>query len=320
VTAPLAISFDVACPPARAFDVWTTRIATWWPTDHSVTQDPDLTVVLEEGVGGRIYERTVGGDEYDWGVVTVWEPPGKLAYQWHLGRDAADATDVEIRFHRLGAGRYPVEISTPAGNASGPRPTPGGSATRSVGRRCCRISWSHSGQEGLMQREPVRRRPVGADHAPRQLVVFDVPRRGGRPTDPGVPGRLDHPHVPPPGGRRPPRVARRAGDWVPLGRVRREEGGRRWAPSRRGADPRTIRSEVGTACATATAGASACTPPLLEALGLAEVTHDPRKQRPCAPSEALRPSPATIKEGDQCQPPEWSATGPSPSTPTRMSA
>jgi uncharacterized protein YndB with AHSA1/START domain len=110
VTAPLAISFDVACPPARAFDVWTTRIATWWPTDHSVTQDPDLTVVLEEGVGGRIYERTVGGDEYDWGVVTVWEPPGKLAYQWHLGRDAADATDVEIRFTALGPADTRVEI------------------------------------------------------------------------------------------------------------------------------------------------------------------------------------------------------------------
>ena len=33
-------------------------IGTWWPRDHTVTGDPDLRVVMETGVGGRIFERT----------------------------------------------------------------------------------------------------------------------------------------------------------------------------------------------------------------------------------------------------------------------
>ena len=44
-----------------------------------------------------------GGAEHDWGEVTVWEPPERLGYLWHLRRDRADATDVEIRFVPRGA-------------------------------------------------------------------------------------------------------------------------------------------------------------------------------------------------------------------------
>ena len=28
----------------------------------------------------------------------MWQPPARLAYLWYLGRDRADATEVEIRF------------------------------------------------------------------------------------------------------------------------------------------------------------------------------------------------------------------------------
>lgn len=95
---PLRVSFDVACPRDIAFDTWTRRFGTWWPRSHSVTAEPDLEVILEPRVGGRIYERTAGGVEHDWGEVTIWEPPARFGYLWHLRRDRADATDVEIRF------------------------------------------------------------------------------------------------------------------------------------------------------------------------------------------------------------------------------
>jgi hypothetical protein len=98
MTEPLYISFDVACPVSHAFAVWTARIGTWWPADHTVTGESGLDVVLERRVGGRIFERTRAGAEYDWGEVTVWEPPYRLAYLWHLRRDRVDATEVEIRF------------------------------------------------------------------------------------------------------------------------------------------------------------------------------------------------------------------------------
>jgi len=44
--------------------------------------------VLQAGVGGRIYERAADGTEHEWGEVTVWQPPERLAYLWYLGRTA----------------------------------------------------------------------------------------------------------------------------------------------------------------------------------------------------------------------------------------
>jgi uncharacterized protein YndB with AHSA1/START domain len=109
VIAPLRFAFEVAAPPDHAFEVWTGRIGTWWPADHTVTAEDGLRVELEGRVGGRIYERTPSGAEHDWGQVTAWEPPHRLVYLWHLRRDRADATEVEIRFLPAGPGTR-VEI------------------------------------------------------------------------------------------------------------------------------------------------------------------------------------------------------------------
>lgn len=107
---PIRIAFDVDCPVERAFTVWTDRISLWWPADHTVTAASDLTVLLEGRPGGRIFERTTDGTEHDWGEVTVWQPPDRLAYLWHLNRDRSDATDVDIRFVPVGPSRTRVEI------------------------------------------------------------------------------------------------------------------------------------------------------------------------------------------------------------------
>jgi uncharacterized protein YndB with AHSA1/START domain len=95
---PLRLDVVVACPPDHAFDVWARRIDVWWPRDHTATGEPGARVVLEPQVGGRIYEVAPDGTEHEWGEVTAWEPPRRLAYLWHLQTDRAAATDVEIRF------------------------------------------------------------------------------------------------------------------------------------------------------------------------------------------------------------------------------
>jgi hypothetical protein len=107
---PLRLSFELACSVEHAFSTWTDRIGSWWPADHTVTADDELSVVLEPRVGGRIYERTGAGAEHDWGQITVWEPPSRMAYSWHLRRDRDDATDVEIRFVAQGPRTTRVEI------------------------------------------------------------------------------------------------------------------------------------------------------------------------------------------------------------------
>ncbi len=107
---PLRMSFEVGCAVDHAFDVWTSKIARWWPADHSVSGENGMQVVLEGRPGGRIFERTSSGTEHEWGEVMVWEPPSRLAYVWHLRRDRADATEVEIRFIDQGDETTRVEI------------------------------------------------------------------------------------------------------------------------------------------------------------------------------------------------------------------
>jgi len=110
VTEPLRLTFEVNCPPAAAFSTWTSRASTWWPVDHSVSGEQGIRVVFEDRVGGRIFERTPAGVEHDWGRVTAWEPPSRLAYTWHLHFAPEDATDVEIRFVALEGDRTLVEV------------------------------------------------------------------------------------------------------------------------------------------------------------------------------------------------------------------
>jgi uncharacterized protein YndB with AHSA1/START domain len=107
---PLRLSFVIACAPDHAFDVWTTRFTQWWPSGHSASGDPDTAVTLEPGVGGRIYERTSDGVVIVWGEVTAWDPPHRLGYLWHIGRDRSDATDVELMFVDAGHGSTRLEI------------------------------------------------------------------------------------------------------------------------------------------------------------------------------------------------------------------
>jgi uncharacterized protein YndB with AHSA1/START domain len=99
---PLVIQFSVACSADHAFAVWTDRTTLWWPHGHSVSGDPGLTVTFEPRAGGRIFERTTQGAEHDWGEVLVYEPPAKLVYLWHIGRDRSAATEVEISFWEEG--------------------------------------------------------------------------------------------------------------------------------------------------------------------------------------------------------------------------
>jgi hypothetical protein len=107
---PLRMAFEVECPPAHAFDLWTQRASSWWPVQHTVTAQPGVKVVFEARVGGRVFERTPAGQEVEWGQITVWEPPRRLGYLWHIRADRADATEVEIRFEEQGGARTRVEI------------------------------------------------------------------------------------------------------------------------------------------------------------------------------------------------------------------
>jgi uncharacterized protein YndB with AHSA1/START domain len=107
---PIRVAFYVQCPAEHAFAVWTSKTAGWWPSDHTMSGETGVDIVIERRVGGRIFERTAAGDEHDWGEVVLWEPPRRLAYLWHIGASRADATEVEITFSDRGDGSSDVRI------------------------------------------------------------------------------------------------------------------------------------------------------------------------------------------------------------------
>jgi Activator of Hsp90 ATPase homolog 1-like protein len=107
---PLRVSLDLECSAEHAFRTWTDSFGTWWPRDHTASGDDDVDVVFQARLGGRIFERATDGTETEWGEVTRWEPPNGFGYRWHLRRDRADATDVDVAFVDVGSGRCRLDI------------------------------------------------------------------------------------------------------------------------------------------------------------------------------------------------------------------
>jgi uncharacterized protein YndB with AHSA1/START domain len=103
-------SITVQCTIEVAFKVWTEQITVWWPQGHSLSGNPSPEVFIEGKAGGRFYERTPDGVEYDWGEITVWDPPHRLVYNWYLGSDPKRPTRVDVRFTARGPDSTRVDI------------------------------------------------------------------------------------------------------------------------------------------------------------------------------------------------------------------
>ena len=99
---PIRKAVTVPLTRAEAFRLFTERLEDWWPVEsHSLSaadgKRPEA-VTVEPGEGGRILETTHDGREAAWGTITDWVPGDRFAFDWHVGRDPADATQVTVRF------------------------------------------------------------------------------------------------------------------------------------------------------------------------------------------------------------------------------
>lgn len=89
-------SVTVDASVETAFETFTRRIGSWWPTgSHRIFEAG--TVVFDERVGGRVYERSADGDEGDWADVLVWEPPRRFVLRWRVNPNRG-ATELEVTF------------------------------------------------------------------------------------------------------------------------------------------------------------------------------------------------------------------------------
>jgi uncharacterized protein YndB with AHSA1/START domain len=100
--APIVRSVVVQVGPARAFELFTTRIQEWWPRHITIGTQPPVALVLEPRVEGRWFECDAQGQQSQWGKVLAWEPPARLLLTWQIGTDwkyhAELVTELELSF------------------------------------------------------------------------------------------------------------------------------------------------------------------------------------------------------------------------------
>jgi DNA-binding transcriptional ArsR family regulator len=113
VHAPVRKTCTVPLTVEAAFDLFTHRIAEWWPVDtHSISGDRnergrahDVADVRFDGrVGGRVTEVAADGTEYSWADVLAWDPPNRFVLSWHPNVAPTAASRVEVRFRPVEAG------------------------------------------------------------------------------------------------------------------------------------------------------------------------------------------------------------------------
>jgi len=110
---PIERSTTVPWPQREAFERFTAYFNSWWPVStHSIGGKRVKRVVFECHGGGRIYEEFKSGERYQWGRVTVWDPPRRVAFSWHPSKDESMAQDVEVRFDSVPEGSRVVLTSS----------------------------------------------------------------------------------------------------------------------------------------------------------------------------------------------------------------
>lgn len=103
----------LACPPDRAFVLFTEHASTWWPESRRHTPDPRSAIRMAPD--GRFWERAADGHEVDLGRVRIWEPPRRLVLDFYVGTDAEHPTEVTVSF-------APEEDGTRVVVRHGPKP------------------------------------------------------------------------------------------------------------------------------------------------------------------------------------------------------
>lgn len=111
---PITQSVTVNAPPARCFELFTSRMGDWWPKDQTLSKGPYKTLVIEPKAGGRWYETDSTDKVLQWGNVLDWEPPHRLLLAWRLNSsfayDPTLMTEVEITFKAAGAGKTQMTL------------------------------------------------------------------------------------------------------------------------------------------------------------------------------------------------------------------
>jgi uncharacterized protein YndB with AHSA1/START domain len=100
--APVRKTLVVNASQAHAFDVFTSRLDSWWPKGHGIGATPVKQSFIEPRVGGRWYTTHEDGSETVVGHMRIWEPPHRILFSWEVSADwkpdPSVASEVDVMF------------------------------------------------------------------------------------------------------------------------------------------------------------------------------------------------------------------------------
>lgn len=106
MTSKVFVALRVPADPVRTFDAFTREIAAWWQPNglFRITPQGDGELAFEPGVGGRLITRLDGGEIFEIGRVSVWDPGKRLVFAWRQASFSPEqSTEVEVLFEPVGA-------------------------------------------------------------------------------------------------------------------------------------------------------------------------------------------------------------------------
>ena len=110
---PVKREISVSWAPEAAFKRFTEQFGAWWPrATHSIGGKRVARIVFETRLGGLIYEEHIDGRRFQWGEVTLWDPPRRVAFSFHPSMDRSKAQDVSVEFEPQGQGAMVRLVST----------------------------------------------------------------------------------------------------------------------------------------------------------------------------------------------------------------
>ncbi len=92
----------LACPPARAFELFTGEASIWWPAGRRHTGDARSEIRMQPS--GRFWERASDGREVELGRIAEWKAGERLLIEFYVGTDAEHPTEVTVSFAAEGGG------------------------------------------------------------------------------------------------------------------------------------------------------------------------------------------------------------------------
>jgi uncharacterized protein YndB with AHSA1/START domain len=109
---PIRASVRVRIGPTEAFELFTTRLDTWWPLRTHSRAESDFEgedvkverIEFQGHVGGRVLEHLSNGQVLPWGEVVEWQPPTRLLLAWKPNATPLPPTELEVRFTADGNG------------------------------------------------------------------------------------------------------------------------------------------------------------------------------------------------------------------------